>query len=119
MSNSLSPANCTEKRGPTAVFKSVAKVDHSKIPNGMSLNMRLLPALLETPEKRNKFADLLLAYFELGAQHVQFNVVNQENMIDAQAHPEKHQDLVVRVSGYSAYFIDLGKPVQDDIIERY
>jgi len=119
VSNSLSPANNTERNGPTAVFKSLAKLDNTKISNGLALNMRLLPALLKNEDDRSKFADLLLTYLQLGGQQVQFNVVNQEDLIDAQLHPENHQDLIVRVSGYCAYFIDLGKPVQDDIIDRY
>ncbi len=119
VSNSLSPANNTEKNGPTAVLKSVAKLDHTKISNGMALNMRLLPAMLESPEKRSKIADLLQTYFKLGGMELQFNVVKQEDLINAQIAPLDYQDLVVRVSGYSAYFIDLGKPVQDDIIDRY
>ncbi|MFX1451597.1 MAG: pyruvate formate lyase family protein [Promethearchaeota archaeon] len=119
VSNSLSPSNNTERKGPTAVFKSLAKIDTTKISNGLALNMRLLPMLIQKPEDREKFADLLLTYLKIGGQQVQFNVVNQEDLIDAQIHPENHRDLVVRVSGYNAYFIDLGKPVQDDIIDRY
>ncbi|MHA1265290.1 MAG: glycyl radical protein [Candidatus Helarchaeota archaeon] len=119
VSNSLSPANNTEKSGPTAVLKSVTKLDHTKISNGMALNMKFLPSLFESPEKRKKIEALIKAYLELGGMEIQLNVVNQEELIDAQLHPENHQDLVVRVSGYSAYFIDLGKPVQDDIIQRY
>lgn len=118
VSNSLSPSNNTERNGPTAVFKSLTKLDNLKISNGMALNMRLLPALLKTPENCLKFAELLLTYLQLGGLQVQFNVVNQKDLIDAQIHPQNHQDLVVRVSGYCAYFIDLGKPVQDDIIDR-
>jgi pyruvate formate-lyase/glycerol dehydratase family glycyl radical enzyme len=118
VSNSLSPANNTELRGPTAVLKSLTKLDHTKIPNGMALNMKFLPALFETPEKRGKIVNLLDSYLSMGGMEIQFNVVRQEELIDAQLHPELHQDLVVRVSGYSAYFIDLGKPVQDDIITR-
>ncbi len=119
VSNSFSPANSAERNGPTAVFNSVAKVDHKKISNGVSLNMRLLPTLINTPDKQAKFADLLVAYLSKGGMHVQFNVVDQADLIDAQIHPEKHQDLIIRVSGYCAYFVDLGKPVQDDIISRY
>lgn len=119
ISNSFSPANNTEKHGPTAVFNSITKIDHTKISNGLSLNMRLLPFLINTPEKQVKFADLIETYLDKGGMHVQFNVVNQTDLIDAQLHPEKHQDLIIRVSGYCAYFVDLGKPVQDDIIDRY
>ena len=119
VSNSLSPSNNTERNGPTGVFKSITKIDHTKISNGLALNMRLLPALISTPRARSKFADLLLTYLKLGGQQVQFNVVDQKDLIDAQLHPENYRDLIVRVSGYNAYFIDLGKPVQDDIIDRY
>lgn len=118
VSNSLSPANNTEKNGPTAVLKSLTKLDHTKIPNGMALNLKFLPTMFDSPEKREKLADFLEAYLNLGGMEIQFNVVRQEDLIDAQLHPENHQDLIVRVSGYSAYFIDLGKPVQDDIIKR-
>ncbi|MBN2152614.1 MAG: hypothetical protein JW839_14265 [Candidatus Lokiarchaeota archaeon] len=119
VSNSFSPANNAERNGPTAVFNSVAKIDHKRISNGVSLNMRLLPSLIDAPDKQVKFADLVMAYLLKGGTHVQFNVVNQEDLIDAQVHPERHQDLIIRVSGYCAYFVDLGKPVQDDIISRY
>ncbi len=119
VSNSLSPVINTEKSGPTAVIKSITKIDHTKISNGMALNMRLIPMLLDSPEKRAKIADLVLTYLKLGGQEIQFNVVRQEDLIDAQIHPEKYQDLVIRVSGYSAYFVDVGKPVQEDIIARY
>lgn len=95
-----------------------AKVDHTKISNGMALNMRLMPNLIEDEHKQALISDLVATYFIDGGMNVQFNVVDQDALIDAQLHPEMHQDLVVRVSGYNAYFVDLGKPVQDDIIER-
>ena len=119
VSNSFSPTNNTERNGPTAVLNSVAKMDLAKISNGMSLNMKLHPTLINTPEKQEKFVDLIKGYLESGGMHVQFNVVSQEELLDAQIHPENHQDLIVRVSGYTAYFVDLGKSVQDDIIDRY
>ena len=119
VSNSLTPALNTEKNGPTAVLKSVTKLDHTKISNGMALNMKFLPTLFDSPEKCEKLVNLLLSYLDLGGMEIQFNVIRQEDLIDAQTHPENYQDLVVRVSGYSAYFTDLGKPVQDDIIARY
>lgn len=118
VSNSLSPANNTERNGPTAVLNSLTKIDHAKIANGMALNMRFLPSLLASPAKRQLFADLLLVYLQNGGMHAQFNVVKQADLLDAKAHPERHLDLVVRVSGYSAYFVDLGEPVQDDILDR-
>lgn len=118
VSNSLSPTNGAEILGPTATMRSAARIDHSRIPNGCSLNMKLLPVLLETQEGRRKFETLIRGYFKLGGQHVQFNVVDNKTLRDAQEHPDKYRDLLVRVSGYAAYFTDLGKPVQDDIIRR-
>ena len=118
VSNSLSPSNGAESLGPTAAMRSAARIDHSRIPNGCSLNMKLLPILLETHEGRKKFETLIRGYFKLGGQHVQFNVVDNKTLRNAQEHPDKYRDLLVRVSGYAAYFTDLGKPVQDDIINR-
>lgn len=117
-SNSLSPSNGVEKYGPTAILKSCAKIDHTKIANGCSLNIKMLPALLRDKERRQKLASLIKAYFKLGGSQVQFNVVDSKILRDAQKHPEKYRDLVIRVSGYCAYFTDLGKPIQDDIIAR-
>ncbi|MCL4558838.1 MAG: glycyl radical protein, partial [Deltaproteobacteria bacterium] len=118
VSNSLSPANGTETKGPTAVMRSVGKLDNRKSSNGSSLNMRLTPDLLSTKEGIYKTAMLLRTYFSLGGMHVQFNVVSSDTLREAQRHPEQYMDLVVRVSGYTAYFVDLGRPVQDDIISR-
>ncbi len=117
-SNSLSPSNGVEKNGPTAILKSCSKIDHTKIANGCALNIKMLPALLRDQERRQKLASLIRAYFKLGGSQVQLNVVDTQILRDAQKHPEKYRDLVVRVSGYCAYFTDLGKPIQDDIIAR-
>jgi len=117
-SNSLSPSNGVEKNGPTAILKSCAKIDHTKIPNGCALNIKLLPTLLRDQERRKKLASLIKAYFKLGGSEVQLNVVDTQTLREAQKHPEKYRDLVVRVSGYNAYFVDLGKAIQDDIIAR-
>jgi pyruvate-formate lyase len=78
-----------------------------------------MPGMLATEEGINKIAAMIRAYFKLGGMQVQFNVVSDQVLRDAQEDPESHKDLVVRVSGYSAYFVDLGKPIQDDIIARY
>jgi len=117
-SNSLSPSNGAEKNGPTAVLKSCSKIEHTKIANGCSLNIKMLPMLLRDEERRQKVASLIRAYFKLGGSQVQLNVVDSQTLRDAQKCPEKYRDLVVRVSGYCAYFTDLGKPIQDDIIAR-
>ncbi len=118
VSNSLSPANQCETQGATAVCNSVGKIDHTLIANGMALNMRFLPAMVKDEERRRLLAALIAAYFDRGGMHIQLNVVDQAVLKEAQTHPERYPDLVVRVSGYVAYFTDLGKPVQDTIIAR-
>ncbi|MHB8896884.1 MAG: glycyl radical protein [Candidatus Geothermincolia bacterium] len=118
VSNGISPANGTETQGPTAVLRSAATAASPPLSNGSSLNMRLSPSLVATDEKVDKLAALVRGYFSLGGRHVQFNVVDTAVLKDAQQHPERHRDLVVRVSGYCAYFTDLGRSIQDDIIAR-
>ncbi|MEE8469780.1 MAG: formate C-acetyltransferase/glycerol dehydratase family glycyl radical enzyme, partial [Dehalococcoidia bacterium] len=117
-SNGVSPANGREQEGPTAVLKSSAKLEHGLMSNGNSLNLRLLPALVHDADAVRKVASLVKTYFDLGGMHLQFNVVSRDTLEDAQKHPQDYRDLVVRVSGYSAFFTDLGKLIQDDIIAR-
>lgn len=118
VSNSLSPMNNREGKGPTAVLKSAAKLNHRKISNGSALNLRLHPSAVESERGVNNVAALVRTYFDSGGMEVQFNVVSTEMLRDAQKHPENYKDLVVRVSGYSAFFTDLGKSIQDDVIAR-
>ncbi len=118
ISNGISPANAREKKGPTAVLNSAAKLEHRLVSNGNALNLRLLPSLVQDEDALRKVASLVKTYFHLGGMHLQFNVVSRETLEDAQKHPQDHRDLVVRVSGYSAFFTDLGKLIQDDIIAR-
>ena len=118
VSNSLSPTNGADSRGPTAVFRSLAKIDHTLISNGCALNVRLRPSLVAGAERIEKLAQLVRGYFAMGGMEVQFNVVDTQTLRDAQAHPENHRGLVVRVSGYSAYFTDLGTAIQNEIIAR-
>jgi formate C-acetyltransferase len=118
ISNGISPVNARESKGPTAVLNSAAKLDHELISNGDSLNLRLLPSLVRDEDGVKNIASLIKSYFELGGMQVQFNVVSRETLEDAQRNPQDHCDLVVRVSGYSAFFTDLGKAIQDDIIAR-
>ncbi|MDR1410900.1 MAG: glycyl radical protein [Spirochaetaceae bacterium] len=119
LAEGCSPSHGMDKNGPTAVFKSVSKLPIPEITGGVLLNQKLTPAMLESEENRNKLVFLLHAFFSrLGGFHVQFNVVSRETLLDAQAHPEKHQDLIVRVAGYSAFFNVLSRQTQDDIIER-
>jgi pyruvate formate-lyase/glycerol dehydratase family glycyl radical enzyme len=118
VSNGISPVNGRERTGPTAVMRSAAEGAGSSLSDGSALNMRLSPALVDTEEKADNLASMVEAYFVLGGRHVQFNVVDTATLHDAQAHPEAYPDLVVRVSGYCAYFTDLGRSIQDDIIAR-
>jgi hypothetical protein len=110
----VSPSARTDKRGPTAVLKSVSKIPYTY---AYLLNQKFLPQFLEG-ENKEKFAQYLRAWCELGIGHIQFNVIDKATLIDAQAHPENYTNLVVRVAGYSAYFIDLPKALQDDVINR-
>ena len=103
--------------GPTALIKSAAKID--QVPYQSTLmNLKFHPSALKGTEDLRKLSSLIKTYFSLGGKHVQFNVVSKDTLLDAQRHPENHRDLVVRVAGYSAYFVQLTKAVQDEIIER-
>ncbi|MFX1446108.1 MAG: glycine radical domain-containing protein, partial [Promethearchaeota archaeon] len=118
LSNSISPCNGAEKHGPTAMLNSLAKIDHSKIGYGDSLNMRFPQFLVNSDKNLEIFNHLIDTYFENGGMHIQVNSMGTELLRDAQTHPEKYEDLIVRVSGYAAYFTRLGKEIQNDIIER-
>jgi len=112
----LSPVFGMDKKGPTAVLKSASKISTIKTHNHL-LNQKFLPSALEG-EMKEVFIDYLRSWGELGISQIQFNVVNPETLIDAQNNPENHSDLLVRVAGYSAYFVDLSKGLQDSIIAR-
>lgn len=118
VSNGISPVNGTEREGPTAVLQSAARAGGALLSDGTALNLRLSPSLLRSEENEDKLASMIEAYFALGGRHVQFNVVDTATLRDAQDHPERYPDLVVRVSGYCAYFTDLGRSIQNDIIAR-
>lgn len=114
-----SPAHAMDTHGPTAVFKSVSKLPTIEITGGSLLNQKVTPAMLSTEENKQKLEMMLRTFFNrLHGYHVQYNVVDKETLLDAQIHPEKHQDLIVRVAGYSAFFNVLSKATQDDIIAR-
>ena len=118
LAEGISPVQGRDKKGPTAVLKSVAKIDHVSAPLGTLLNMKFNPICLDSNEKLEKFISLIKTYFYLGGLHVQFNIVNREILRKAQINPEQYRDLVVRVAGYSAFFTDLDKAIQDDIMAR-
>lgn len=114
----LSPMLGQDAQGPTAVLKSVSKLDNYLLSNGTLLNVKFTPSTLEGQAGLNKLADFLGAFTKLKLQHIQFNVVNAETLRAAQARPQDYAGLVVRVAGYSAFFVELSKEIQDDIIRR-
>ncbi|MNB69431.1 4-hydroxyphenylacetate decarboxylase large subunit [compost metagenome] len=114
----LSPMLGQDMQGPTAVLKSVSKLDNYLLSNGTLLNVKFTPATLEGDAGLQKLADFLRAFTQLKLQHVQFNVVNADTLREAQQRPQDFAGLVVRVAGYSAFFVELSKEIQDDIIRR-
>ena len=118
ISNSLSPVNRVEKNGITATLNSIAKLNYNYATNGVAVNVRLHPQNLESQENIEKFYHLLKTYFDKGGMQIQPNVVSTETLKDAQIHPENYADLIVKVGGYNATFVDLGIPIQNDIIDR-
>ncbi len=117
VSEGVSPVQGADRRGPTAVFKSVAKMDHART-GGTLLNQKFTPQLLQDDAGLEKFVHLVRTYFKLDGHHVQFNVVDAATLRAAQENPEKYRDLIVRVAGYSDYFCDVGKALQNEIIAR-
>jgi formate C-acetyltransferase len=119
LAEGCSPAHNADRNGPTAVFKSVSKLPTEKITGGVLLNQKMTPQMLSTEENMKKLEMMISAFFNrLHGYHVQYNIVSRETLLDAQVHPEKHKDLIVRVAGYSAFFNVLSKKTQDDIIGR-
>jgi formate C-acetyltransferase len=114
---SLSPAQGKDTQGPTAVLRSAMTVNQNPF-QATLLNMKFDPSTFKTREDLRKLSILIRTYFSQGGKHVQFNVVDKDTLLDSQKQPEKHRDLIVRVAGYSAYFVNLGRPVQDEIIKR-
>ncbi len=114
----LSPMVGRDTNGPTASLRSVSKLDNALDSNGSLLNVKFSPATLAGEEGLAKMAAYLKAFSRYKIQHIQFNVVDRATLLDAQKHPENHKDLVVRVAGYSAMFVELARGIQDDIINR-
>ena len=114
-----SPSGGTDVTGPTAVFRSVAKLPTEKIVGGVLLNQKISPVVIGQQANKVKLASMLRTFFcDLKGWHVQYNVVDRETLLDAQRNPEAHRDLVVRVAGYSAFFNTLSPDTQNDIIAR-
>jgi len=117
LSEGVSPVQGADRKGATAVVKSVSKIDHAKT-GGTLLNQKFAPQLLADEQGLDKLAHLIRTYFKLDGHHMQFNVINAEVLRDAQKHPEKYRDLMIRVAGYSDYFVDLSVELQNEIIKR-
>ena len=112
----VSPAIGTDKRGPTAVLQSVARIDHTHTFTHL-LNQKILPQYL-SPEHQDTFLSYLRTWVNMGIHHIQFNILDRQIFLDAQQHPENYADLIVRVAGFSAYYVDMEREVQDQIIAR-
>ena len=117
LSEGVSPVQGADRHGPTAVIKSVSKMDHVRT-GGTLLNQKFTPQLLQDEEGINRLVQLVRTYFKLDGHHIQFNVVDADTLRQAQQHPDQYRDLIVRVAGYSDYFCDLSKTLQDEIIAR-
>ncbi len=117
LSEGISPVQGADRKGPTAVLKSVAKIEHWRT-GGTLLNQKFTPQVLADDTGLDSLVNLVRTYFSLGGHHIQFNVVDAETLKEAQADPQAHRDLIVRVAGYSDYFCDLGESLQNEIIAR-
>ena len=117
ISDGTSPAHGADTHGPTAVIKSLGKLDQTKS-GGTLLNVRFVPALLKREEDMKKLGHLIRTYFKFGGHHIQFNIVDTATLLDAQKHPDQYRDLLVRVAGYSDYFNDMTEQLQNEIIAR-
>ena len=117
VSEGISPVQGSDKNGPTSVIKSAAKIDHLHT-GGTLLNQKFSPSFFEDDTAIRKVSSLVRSYFRMDGHHIQFNVVNADTLRDAQKHPEKYRNLIVRVAGYSDYFNDLGLDLQNEIILR-
>ena len=118
LANGFSPCQGADVSGPTAVARSLTKLDHRQFGNGVVVDLKFSPSLLAQPQGRQAIRKLIETYFDLGGLEIQFNVVDRKTLMAAQAKPEEFRDLVVRVSGFSAYFVDLDKVCQNEIIAR-
>jgi formate C-acetyltransferase len=117
LSEGVSPVQGADRKGPTAVIKSVSKMDHIRT-GGTLLNQKFTPQILADEGGLRNLGHLVRSYFKLNGHHIQFNVVSAATLRDAQKHPENYRDLIVRVAGYSDYFVDISTELQEEIIRR-
>ncbi len=117
VSEGISPVQGADVNGPTSVIKSAAKIDHLRT-GGTLLNQKFTPQIFEDDDSVDKIVFLIRSYFKMDGHHIQFNVIDADTLRDAQDHPENYKDLIVRVAGYSDYFVDLTPELQEEIINR-
>ena len=117
LSEGISPFQGVDHNGPTSVIKSASRIDHLRT-GGTLLNQKFSPSFFEDEDSYSNLTALIRSYFSLDGHHIQFNVVSADTLKDAQKHPERYRDLIVRVAGYSDYFNDLGEDLQNEIIKR-
>jgi formate C-acetyltransferase len=117
LSEGISPVQGADRKGPTAVLKSAGKIDHVRT-GGTLLNQKFSPEFLKNDNGIHKVAGLVRSYFRMDGHHIQFNVIDAETLRKAQHQPDDYQDLIVRVAGYSDYFVNLTPELQDEIIQR-
>ncbi|NIO21034.1 MAG: glycyl radical protein, partial [Candidatus Aenigmarchaeota archaeon] len=118
LADTIAPINGVDIKGPTATHKSAAKLDTLRITDGVIFNHRFSLGAVSTEADLYKWAALLRTYFDMGGLEVSYMVSNKDTLLDAQKNPEKYPGLIVRVAGYSAFFVELSKEVQDTIINR-
>lgn len=118
MADGMSPAPGCDINGPTAVIKSVTKVDHVIVANGTLLNLKFHPSALQDKKGVQSFISLIRTMGAMQGMHMQFNVVSADTLRQAQEHPDEHRDLLIRVAGFSAFFVELDQALQDHIISR-
>ena len=117
LSDGISPIQCMDTNGPISTLKSALRIDHRHSANGTLLNMKFHPKALEGGGKQ-KLISLIQTYFDLDGMELQFNITDAETLRKAQEHPDEYKDLVVRIAGFSSYFVELHKDMQDDVIKR-
>jgi formate C-acetyltransferase len=118
LSDAATPSNDAERSGPTGVMKSILALDPSRYGNGMQFNMKFHPTSLQSEDGNGKLRQLVEAFFDQGGQQVQYNVIDSQVLRAAQAQPEEYRDLVVRVAGFSAFFVELYEDLQNHLIAR-
>ena len=118
LADGISPVQQMDKNGPTAILTSVSKIKQVHYSNGTLLNMKFSPSCLQGEEGIRKLTQLIQTYFDMGGMEMQINVISADTLKDAQKHPEDYKDLVVRVAGFSAYFVELHITGQNDLISR-